>query len=185
MQSARFSPAGSRIVSAYYTMSQFRDYIMSRLWLNLGGIALFSNFRLTISPRHKRQSLEQMHILFVLQQRAMQGGQSVFALATQIRRRQVFGQQKLEPIQHLGGRGFLLQPWCLADLKELCQRRRQQVGFNLGEMYPHDGGQNLGFRKADIVEKTAAKNASGRSFSLFDVIITTGRCAARMVWPVS
>ena len=47
---------------------------------------------------HERQSLQQLHILFVFQQRAMQPGQGIGTVPFEILRRQVFGQKQFQPV---------------------------------------------------------------------------------------
>ena len=52
-------------------------------------------------PGHKGQPFEQVDILLVLQQRAVQFGQRIGAVACQIFGAQIFGKQQLKPVQNL------------------------------------------------------------------------------------
>ena len=72
-----------------------------------------------LSPRHKRQPLEQMHVLLVLEQRAMEGRNELLGIAlAQGFRSDVFDHQELEPVEKLGGGGLLLHARHFADLVE-------------------------------------------------------------------
>ena len=94
----------------------------------------------------------------------MQLGQGVLAVAPQILGCQVFGQKQLEPVQHLAGRGFLLQPRCFAQLVELGQRRGQQRFLDAGEMHIDDAAHGFGVGKADEMEKAAPQEGIGQFF---------------------
>ena len=100
------------------------------------------NRALALPARHEGQPLEQMHVLLVLQQRAVQFRQAVLTISLQILWRQILGQQQLQPIQHFAGGGFFLQPRRLANLKELRQRGGQQRRFDIGEMHLHNRRQH-------------------------------------------
>src|SRR4051812_41995700 len=61
-------------------------------------------------PAQERQPLEQMHVLLVLQERAMQRRDQFPRIAlAQHFRRHVLVQQELQPVQQFRGRGFLLE----------------------------------------------------------------------------
>ena len=57
---------------------------------------------LSLTARQEGQPFEQLDVLFVLQKGAMQTWQIGPGVAPQIFRRQVLGQQKLQPVQNLG-----------------------------------------------------------------------------------
>ena len=58
---------------------------------------------LALTARHKGKALEQMHILFVLQQCTVQFGQRRLAVFLEISRIHVLCQQQFQPVQHFGG----------------------------------------------------------------------------------
>src|SRR6185437_8700559 len=65
------------------------------------------------------QPLEQMHVLLVFQERAVQRRDQLARIALpQHLGRDVFVQQQLEPVQKLRGRGLLLQPRYFPNLEE-------------------------------------------------------------------
>src|SRR3989338_2027164 len=160
---------------------------------------------LSLSTRQEGQPFEHLHILFVLQQRPVQTRQAGFAVALQVFGGQILGQKQFQPVQHFRGRGLFLQPRCVADFKELRQRGGQQRLFDRRVVQAHDGGQRGGGGgggrggettgeggekvggggKGIEGKKRRRRRASGSSFSLFEVMMTTGRCRARMVSPVS
>ena len=60
--------------------------------------------------RHERDALEQVHVLLVLEQRAVQRrDQHLLVGALQRLGRNVLGEQQLQPVEELGGRRLLLQ----------------------------------------------------------------------------
>src|SRR4029077_4328099 len=70
-----------------------------------------------LSSRHKGQTLEQVHVLFVLEQRAMERRNELFGIAlAQGFRSDVFDHQEFEPIEKLGGGRLLLHSRHFADL---------------------------------------------------------------------
>src|SRR5439155_17481145 len=59
---------------------------------------------------HEHQALEQMHVLLVLEQRAVQGRDDRLAvLRAQRVWRNVLGEQQLQPVEELRGGGLFLQ----------------------------------------------------------------------------
>src|SRR6187455_3213539 len=52
-----------------------------------------------LPPRHEGEALEQMHVLLVLQERAVQPGQRVFRIAAQVGRLDVVGDQQPDPVE--------------------------------------------------------------------------------------
>src|ERR1700687_6490133 len=91
---------------------------------------------LTSIPAVKEQQLlEQLHVLLVLEQGAVQGRDELLrVVAAQDLGRNVLGHQELDPIQELGGGRFLLQARRVADLEERRQRLVQQLGLQLRKM---------------------------------------------------
>src|SRR4051794_19883556 len=76
---------------------------------------------------HEDELLEEVDVLLVLEQRAVErrdGG--LVALAPQGLRRDVLGEQQLQPVEQLRRRGLLLESRHLADVEEGLERRLQQ-----------------------------------------------------------
>lgn len=78
-----------------------RDHFMAKLRPNLDRATDSSHSPL--ASGHEGQPLKQVHILLVLQQRAVQFRQGMLALPPQILWPQILGQQQLQPIQHFRG----------------------------------------------------------------------------------
>src|SRR5258705_12741242 len=95
---------------------------------------------LTSIPAMKEQQLlEQLHVLLVLEQRAVQGRDQLFrVVAAQRLGRNVLGHQELDPIQELGGGRLLLQARRIANLEERRQRLVQQLALQLRKMHIDD-----------------------------------------------
>src|SRR5882724_1102959 len=69
--------------------------------------------------RHEDQALEQVHVLLVLEQGAVQRRDDGLAvLRAQRVGRDVLGEEELQPVEELRGRGLLLQARDLAHLEE-------------------------------------------------------------------
>src|SRR5207253_3442979 len=67
----------------------------------------------------KRQALEQMHVLFILQQGAVQGRDQLCRVACpQHLGGNVLDEQELDPVEQLRSRRFFLQSKNLADFKK-------------------------------------------------------------------
>src|SRR5471032_1724870 len=68
---------------------------------------------------HEHQAFEQVHVLLVLEQRAVQRRDDGLAvLGVQRFGRDVLGEQQLEPVEQLRGGGLLLQARHLAHFEE-------------------------------------------------------------------
>src|SRR6266700_6375461 len=111
--------------SAFGTVSNckksrfFASLRMTRNWHH----ACFFNFLSGALARHEDKALEEMHILLVLQQCAMEGRDNGLAvLGSQGVGRDVLGEQELQPVEQLGGRGLLLQAGHFAHLEEHLER---------------------------------------------------------------
>src|SRR5215210_1843055 len=75
-----------------------------------------------LPSRHERQLLEQVHVLLVLEEGAVQRRDQLPRIAlAQLLGADVLGEEELQPIEELGGRGFLPQARDLADRKEDAQ----------------------------------------------------------------
>src|SRR5688572_32663791 len=87
-----------------------------------------------LSPRHEGQAFEQMHVLLVLEQRAVQRRNELLGiLGAQRVGRHVLDHQELQPVEQLRRRGLLLQARHVADVVEDVQRLAQQVALQVGE----------------------------------------------------
>src|SRR5438034_6397827 len=69
------------------------------------------------TPVQKGEALEQMHVLLVLQQRAVQRRDQLFGVAgAQYLGRDVLDEEQLEPIEEFRGRGLFLQARHIANV---------------------------------------------------------------------
>jgi hypothetical protein len=113
--------------------------------------------------RHEGQTLEQMHVLLVLEQRAVQRRDELLGiLGAQRVGRHVLDHQELQPVEQLGGRGLLLEARHFADVVEDVQRLAQQVALQVGEVDVDDLGHDLAIGEADVVEEAAAQEGVGQ-----------------------
>jgi hypothetical protein len=104
----------------------------------------------------EQELLEQVHILLVLEQRAVQRrNQLLGVVAAQRFGRYVLRHQQLDPIEELGGRGLLLQTGGFADPEERGERLAQQLALQIGVVHIDDLRHRRFVRKADVVEKAA------------------------------
>src|SRR5215470_13065824 len=132
----------------------------------------FATLRMTTSsslallpPRHERKTFEQMDVLLVLQQGAVQRwDQLLGVLGPQCLGRHLLDHQALQPVEQLGGRGLLLQARHFADVIKDVQRLAQQVALQIGEMNVDDLGHDLAIGEADVVEEAAAQESVGQLF---------------------
>src|SRR5450759_1118313 len=93
----------------------------------------------SIPAIEKQQLLEQVHILFVLEQRAVQRrNQLLRVVAAQRLGRYILGDQQLDPIQQLGRGRFLFQPGCLANIEERRERLAQQLALQIRKVHIDD-----------------------------------------------
>ena len=99
-----------------------------------------------------------MHVLLVLEQRAMQRRQRV-ARIVRVQRlgRDVFGQQQLEPVEQFRCRGLLLDARHVAHVEEQIHRIRQQVLLDVREVHVDDLAHRVLVRERDEVEEAAAQ----------------------------
>src|ERR1019366_9490513 len=124
-----------------------------------------ASFPSSIVPRHEYQPLEQMHVLFVLEQRAVQRrDDGLLVLAAQGFGRDVVGEQELQPVEQLGSRRFLLQSRHFAHFEEHLQRLAQQMLLDAGKVYVDDFLHRLLVREADVMEEAAPQERVGQLF---------------------
>src|SRR5471032_336700 len=107
---------------------------------------------------HERQTLKQLHVLFVLDQGTGQrrDGLGRIALA-QHGLTDVVGHQQLEPVHQFGSRRLLLQPRDFAHIEEHVQRLADQVLLDVGVMHIDDLLQRGAIREGDVVEEATAQ----------------------------
>ncbi|KAG1305980.1 hypothetical protein G6F62_015491 [Rhizopus arrhizus] len=73
------------------------------------------------AARHGREALQQVHVLFVLQQRAGHHRHCGGGVRVDLGGRGVFGQQQAQPIQQFGRGRLFLQARCVAQREERVQ----------------------------------------------------------------
>src|ERR1700724_3057012 len=104
----------------------------------------------------KQQLLEQVHVLLVFEQGAIQRRNELLRIvAAQHLGRDVLGHQQLDPVQELRRGRLFLQARRVAVLEECRQRLVQQLALKTGEMHVDDLRHRGRVRKADIVKKAA------------------------------
>ena len=124
-----------------------------------------STLSTALAPRHEGEAFEQMHVLLVLEQGAVQRRNELLGIAlAQDFRADVFDHQQLEPIQKLGGRGLLLHPRHVADLVEQLERLGHQTLLDAGKVHFDDRPHRLRVREADVVKEAAAQECVGQFF---------------------
>src|SRR5712675_812358 len=83
--------------------------------------------RLRSLARHEDKAFEEMHILLVLEQCPVEGRDDRLAvLGPQGVGRDVLGEQELQPVEQLRGRGLLLESGHFAHLEEHLERIAKQ-----------------------------------------------------------
>src|SRR5690606_32204798 len=121
-------------------------------------ILALRGLRLAVAACHEHHPLEQVHVLLVFEQRAVQRRQQLaVAVLAQGFRRQVFRHQQLEPVQQLGGGGLLLEPRYLTQLEEHLQRFLEQLLLEPRVVDLDDLRHGLLVREADVMEEAAAQ----------------------------
>src|SRR5256885_4156198 len=106
--------------------------------------------------RHEDEALEQVHVLLVLQQRAVQRRDDGLAvLGPQGVGRDVLGEQKLQPVEQLRGRGLFFEAGHFAHLEENLERFAKERFLEPRKVHLHDLLHRFLLGEADVVEKTA------------------------------
>ena len=92
----------------------------------------------------KGQTFEQMHVLLVLEQRAVETRQRAGRIGAQILRRQILGQQELQPVRAPPGRGFFFSPGVSRIPRRRSGQRsaHERTGLDARKMHRHDPGQH-------------------------------------------
>src|SRR5262249_37244929 len=113
---------------------------------------------LTHAPVEKHQLLEQVDILLVLQQRAVQHWQGALGiLREQHLGIDILSDQQLDPVEQLGGRRLFPQAGGLAQLEERAQGLGQQVFLQPRVVNLDDPLHRRFVGKADVVEEATAQ----------------------------
>src|SRR5260221_7244217 len=114
-------------------------------------------------PRHKDQAFEQMDVLFIFQKRSMEGRDDGLAvLGPQGVGRDVLGEQELQPVEQLGGRGLLLETGHFAHLEEHLERIAKQRFLEPRKVHFHDLLHRFLVGEAYVVEKAAPQEGVGQ-----------------------
>src|SRR5690606_22297612 len=111
----------------------------------------------------KEQLLEQVDILFVLQQRPMQRRNRLSGiLGAQRLRRNVLCQEQLDPVEQFRSRRLLFQARDVPDPVESLQRFAEQIFLQPRKMHIDDLLHRLLVRETDVVEETAPQERIGK-----------------------
>src|ERR1700692_3713613 len=99
-----------------------------------------------------------MHVLLVLEQRAVQRrNDHLLVRAPQRFRRNVFGQQELQPVEKLGGRWLFLQSGNIAQLEEDFERFLEQGLFQSRKVNVDDARHRFPVWKTDVMKEAATQ----------------------------
>src|SRR5688500_7302602 len=110
--------------------------------------------RTTGAPVQEDELFEKVHVLLVLQERAVERwNRSLGVVGTQRLGRNVLGEQQLEPVEQFRGGGLLLEAGHVADPVEGAECLGQQLALEPGEMHADDTLHRLGIGEADVVEE--------------------------------
>src|SRR2546428_4994056 len=115
--------------------------------------------------RHEDEALEEVHVLFVLEQGAVQRRDDGLAvLGSQGVGRDVLGEQELQPVEQLGGRGLFLEAGHFAHLEEDFERFAKQRFLEPRKVHFHDLLHRFPVGEADVVEETTPQKGVGQLF---------------------
>src|SRR5688572_32072262 len=87
-----------------------------------------------LAAAEEQELLDQVHVLFVLQERAVERRQRLALVGAQRFGRDVLRHQQLDPVEKLRGRGLRLQARHLAQLEERGERLGEQLALQAGEV---------------------------------------------------
>src|SRR6266704_1066382 len=114
-------------------------------------------------PRHEDETFKKVDVLLVLEQRPVEGRDNGLAVPAPERLgRDVLGEQELQPVEELGGRGLFLQARDFAHLEERFERFAQERLLQPGEVHPDDFLHRFLVGKADVVEEAAPQEGVGQ-----------------------
>src|SRR5687768_16934316 len=101
-----------------------------------------------LAAMREDQLLKEMHILLVLEQRAIERRNGFLRIVgAQRLRRDVFSNQQLDPVEQLGSRWLLFETRHLAYFEERRQGFREQVLLERRVVHVDDGLHRRGIRK--------------------------------------
>src|SRR3989440_5129917 len=113
--------------------------------------------------RHEDEALEEVHVLLVLEQRAVQGRDDGLAvLGPQGVGRDVLGEQELQPVEQLGGRRLFLQAGRFAHLEEHLERLAKERFLEPRKVDIDDLLHRFLVGEAYVVEETAPQEGVGQ-----------------------
>src|SRR6266581_2048880 len=114
-------------------------------------------------PRHEDETFKKVDVLLVLEQCPVEGRDNGLAvLAAERLGRDVLGEQELQPVEELGGRGLFLQARDFAHLEERFERFAQERLLQSREMHPDDFLHRLLVGEADVMEEAAPQEGVGQ-----------------------
>src|SRR3974390_1666160 len=121
---------------------------------------------LTSIPAVKEQQLlEQVHVLLVLEQGAVQRRNELLrVVAAQRLRRDVLRHQELDPVQELGRGRLFLEAGRLADPEESRERLVQQFALQVRKMHLDDLRHGRRIGKSDVVKEATPEKGVGQLF---------------------
>src|SRR5262252_1150723 len=116
-----------------------------------------------LPPGDKRQTLEQVYVLLVLEKRPVEGWDQLPGLAfAQRLGRNILVEQQLDPVEQLRGGGFLLDARHLAHVVEHLQCLADEASLEIGEVHLNDRAHRLRVRKLDVVEEASTQEGVGQ-----------------------
>src|ERR1700729_4560716 len=117
---------------------------------------------LALAPAQKCDPLEQMHVLLVLEQRAVQRRDQFLGVAlAQGLWRNVLVEQKLEPVEQLRSGRLLLQSRRLAQREERPHGLFHESRLDRRIVRFDDPPHRLGVGKADVVKEETGQESGG------------------------
>src|SRR5687768_8318495 len=107
--------------------------------------------------------LEQMNVLLVLEQRAVQDRDRLLRIVRPQRfRRDVFGDEQLDPVEQLRGRRLLAEPGRLAHAEERRECLREQLLLQVGEVHADYLLHRRRIGETDVVEEATTQECVGQ-----------------------
>src|SRR5208337_2915470 len=125
--------------------------------------AIETGCALSLAAAQKSELFEQMHVLLVLQERAMQWRDQLFGLLLAQRLgRDVLVEEKFQPVEQFRGRRLFLEPRRLAQGEERTHRLFDEDRLDSGKVRFDDCAHRVWVRKADVVEEAPAQERVGQ-----------------------
>src|ERR1700744_1637658 len=115
------------------------------------------------TARQESQALEQVYVLLILQQRAIERrDDQVLLVGAQRLGGEILYHQQLQPVEQFGRTWLLLQAGHFPDLEEDVERLARQVMTQVGVVRLDDALHRLAVGEADVVEEAAAQERVGQ-----------------------